>query len=84
MQEALTNIVKHARASRVSVVLTRKADSAVAVIEDDGMGFDEDETRDGGFGLVGMRERVALLDGRLTIETTAGAGTTVAAEVPLR
>ena len=84
VQEALTNIVKHAQASRVSVVLTRKGDSAVAVIEDDGLGFDEDETRDGGFGLVGMRERVALLDGRVTIEASRGSGTSIVAEVPLR
>jgi signal transduction histidine kinase len=84
VQEALTNIVKHAQASRVSVVLTRKGESAVAVIEDDGLGFDPDETRDGGFGLVGMRERVALLDGRLAIEASPGSGTTIAAEVPLR
>jgi signal transduction histidine kinase len=84
VQEALTNIVKHARASRVSVVLTRKGESAVAVIEDDGLGFDPDETRDDGFGLVGMRERVALLDGRIAIEASPGSGTTIAAEVPLR
>jgi two-component system sensor histidine kinase DegS len=63
--------------------LTRKGESAVAVIEDDGLGFDPDETRDDGFGLVGMRERVALLDGRIAIEASPGSGTTIAAEVPL-
>ena|SRR5437763_635281 len=84
VQEALTNIVKHARAGRVSVVLTRKGDTAVAVVEDDGLGFDPESTRDGGYGIVGMRERVALLDGRIAIETRPGGGTTIAAEVPVR
>jgi signal transduction histidine kinase len=84
VQEALTNIVKHARAGRVSVVLMRKGDTAVAVVEDDGLGFEPESTRDGGYGIVGMRERVALLDGRITIETRPGGGTTIAAAVPVR
>jgi signal transduction histidine kinase len=84
VQEALTNIVKHARATRVSVLLTRRDGSVAAVIEDDGQGFDSDNTREGGIGLVGMRERVALLDGRIDLETTVGAGTSIIAEVPLR
>jgi signal transduction histidine kinase len=82
-QEAMTNIVKHARASRVSIVLVRKPQSAAAVIEDDGIGFDPTATRDGGIGLIGMRERVELLDGRLEIESSRGSGTTLVAEVPL-
>ena len=83
VQEALTNIVKHARASRVSVLLARKPSSVTAVIEDDGVGFDSASVRADGLGLVGMRERVALLGGRLAIETTPDAGTTCLAEVPL-
>jgi len=83
VQEALTNIVKHARAERVSVLLTRKGGSVSAVIEDDGGGFDPARTRDGGMGLVGMRERVALVGGRISIESALGAGTTLVAEVPL-
>jgi signal transduction histidine kinase len=55
-----------------------------AVVEDDGQGFDPAKTNDGGFGLVGMRERLALLGGRLEIESSRDAGTTVAAEVPVR
>jgi signal transduction histidine kinase len=82
-QEAMTNIVKHARASRVSILLVRKQKSAAAVIEDDGVGFDPAVTRDGGIGLIGMRERVELLDGRLEVESSHGAGTTLVAEVPL-
>jgi signal transduction histidine kinase len=84
VQESLTNIVKHAQASTVSVVLTRKPAAAVALIEDDGRGFDVDEVREEGFGLVGMRERVGLLDGRIQIESTEGGGTTLVAEVPIR
>ncbi len=81
-QEALTNVVKHAHATRVSIVLTRKDASVTAVIEDDGRGFDPGSTREGGYGLLGMRERVELIGGRLDIEAN-DAGTTVVAEVPV-
>jgi len=84
VQESLTNVVKHARAGSVSVLVTRKSGSVIAVIEDDGRGFDAGAGRDEGLGLVGMEERVALLDGRLQIESSEGAGTTIVAEVPLR
>ncbi len=84
VQESLTNVVKHARAGSVSVLVTRKSGSVVAVIEDDGRGFDTGAGRGEGLGLVGMEERVALLDGRLQIESRQGAGTTIVAEVPLR
>ena len=84
VQEALTNVVKHAGASRVSVLLTRGDTSVTAVVEDDGRGFEAGESSGEGVGLVGMRERVGLLEGRLAIESTEGAGTTLVAEVPLR
>jgi len=84
VQEALTNIVKHADAKRVSVVLTRRDMSVAAVVEDDGCGFDANATREDGLGLTGMRERVGLVGGRLRIESASGSGTTVRAEVPLR
>jgi signal transduction histidine kinase len=83
-QEALTNVVKHARARSVSLVLQRKAGSVAAVIEDDGTGFATDALDDEGLGLVGMRERVGLLHGRLQVESSPGGGTTLAVEVPLR
>jgi signal transduction histidine kinase len=82
VQESLTNVVKHAQAQRVSILLTRTNGTVKAVVEDDGKGFDPGKTA-GGFGLVGMRERLALLGGRLEIESARGAGTTVAAEVPV-
>jgi len=83
VQESLTNVVKHAQATTVSIVLARKADSVSLVVEDDGVGFDPGSPREGGIGLVGMQERVALLGGRLSIESHPGAGTTFQAEVPL-
>jgi signal transduction histidine kinase len=83
VQEAFTNVIKHSRASRVSVLITRKRDSVAAVIEDDGVGFSPELVRDGGLGLVGMRERIALLDGRLTVESEPERGTSLVAEVPV-
>ena len=83
VQESLTNIVKHAHARRVSIALTRMQHSVKAVVEDDGRGFDPENTREAGFGLVGMQERLSLLGGRLHIESRPGAGTTIAADVPL-
>jgi signal transduction histidine kinase len=82
IQEGLTNIVKHATAQRVSILLQRKDTSVVAVIEDDGSGFDVAATRADALGLAGMRERVSLAGGRLQVESTPGAGTTLVAEVP--
>jgi two-component system, chemotaxis family, sensor kinase Cph1 len=83
VQEALTNVAKHAEARSVSVTLTRKDGSVVAVVEDDGRGFDPDAVGPEGLGLVGMRERVALLGGRIQIEATPNSGTTLVAEVPV-
>jgi signal transduction histidine kinase len=83
VQESLTNVVKHARARRVSILLARKAGTVKAVVEDDGQGFDEARQAGDGYGLVGMRERLALLGGRLEVESGRDAGTTIAAEVPV-
>jgi signal transduction histidine kinase len=81
-QEALTNVVKHARARRVSIVLTRRDGSATAVIEDDGRGIgDADDTE--GLGLLGMRERLELINGKLSIESSEETGTAIVAEVPI-
>jgi len=83
VQEALTNIVKHAQARRASVLLVRRAGTVKAVIEDDGDGFRVDEVREDAVGLIGIRERVALHDGRLTVESSPESGTTLVVEVPL-
>jgi signal transduction histidine kinase len=81
VQESLTNVVKHSHANTVSIVLTRKGDAVAVVVEDDGTGFDPGETGDG-VGLLGMRERLALLDGTLEVESGPESGTTLVAEVP--
>jgi signal transduction histidine kinase len=81
IQEAFTNVVKHAGAARVSVLLQRKDSTAIAVVEDDGRGFNPAAVRDDALGLEGMRERLALVGGRLRIESS-GVGTTLVAEVP--
>ena len=84
VQEALTNVVKHARAERVSILLRERDGRVAAVIEDDGRGFSPEAETGEGLGLVGMRERVALVDGRLDVESAAGSGTTIVVDVPLR
>ena len=83
VQESLTNIVKHARAKEVSIVLQRKPESVSVIVEDDGVGFDPGRETGDGIGLLGMRERVGLFGGRVVLESRPGAGTTVVAEVPL-
>jgi signal transduction histidine kinase len=92
VQEALTNVAKHAQAETVSVVLEKRDASVRLIIEDDGRGFDvnsvlgsrrEYKPTDGRLGLYGMRERAALLGGTLTIESTPGMGTTIFVDVPL-
>jgi two-component system sensor kinase len=79
----LTNTFKHAQAGSVSIVVGRTAAAVRAVVEDDGRGFDTAARREG-MGLDGMQERLALLDGRLKIESRPGGGTTLVGEVPLR
>jgi PAS domain S-box-containing protein len=78
-QEALTNIAKHSQARRVDVILERRADSVLLIVEDDGVGFDTEHegTHGYGFGLIGMQERAVLVGATVQIESTAGKGTTV-------
>jgi signal transduction histidine kinase len=80
VQEALSNIAKHARADRVTVAVTLDFDAVRIEITDDGQGFNP-AARAEGFGLVGMRERVALAQGRLDISSTSE-GTVVSARLP--
>jgi PAS domain S-box-containing protein len=88
VQEALTNVMRHAQAQRVVVELQRHEDGLVLRISDDGVGFDPiaRTTRawsTGGLGLLGMRERLYSVGGDLRIESTPGSGTTVEARLPL-
>jgi signal transduction histidine kinase/DNA-binding response OmpR family regulator len=83
VQEALTNVSRHAQASHVDVLLERRGDQVVTIIEDDGIGFDPKQAmRSGRLGLFGMQERVEMLSGTLIIESAVGKGTTVFVEVP--
>jgi len=87
-QEALTNIVRHAHAQRVSLLLERRPGSVSLIVEDDGRGFDVQSTlksagAQGSLGLLGMQERVNLVGGVLEVESSAGAGTTIFVRLPL-
>ncbi|MFI5076775.1 MAG: GAF domain-containing protein, partial [Vicinamibacteria bacterium] len=86
-QEALHNVVKHAQARNVSVLLSRRDHHAMLMIEDDGRGFQPQRPaaphRAAGFGLISMRERAMLVGGELEIDSTPGSGTSIFVRVPL-
>lgn len=85
MQEAMTNISKYAKATVVTVELTNLDDKLVMEISDDGIGFDLNHCgRTDSYGMIGMRERVSLLKGELTITSKVGEGTTVKVEIPYK
>jgi signal transduction histidine kinase len=78
-QEALTNVAKHANATTVNVRLNYGDDRIRLTIDDNGVGASESE---GGFGLLGIRERVQLLNGSVRVTTDAGKGFILEVEVP--
>jgi len=83
LQEALTNILRHAEATRVQVMLRREGDNLLLRVQDNGRGMKLDTPLDGKhFGLLGMRERVRSLSGELLIDSDAGEGTTLTVRVP--
>jgi PAS domain S-box-containing protein len=85
VQEALTNIARHAQATRVCIELERVTDELQLTVMDNGIGFDEASTfREGSFGLAGMRERALMLGGRLAIGCSPGGGGRVSVHLPLR
>jgi signal transduction histidine kinase len=86
VQEALTNVRKHARATKARVEIRREAGRLIAVVSDDGLGFNAAARARGEFpqfGLSTMRERAESINGTLTIDSAPGAGTTVRLELPL-
>ena len=88
VQEGLTNVLKHAKARHVSVILQRSSDQVSVIIEDDGQGFVVEpvpgpSVASRHLGLLGMKERVAMVGGTLTIESSVGEGTTVFVRIPL-
>jgi signal transduction histidine kinase len=84
-QEAITNVVKHARANHISVFIHFGEKNFSLTVTDDGCGFDpaHPPASEGGFGVVGMRERVAELNGKLTINTEPNEGTEIEFSIPL-
>jgi signal transduction histidine kinase len=88
VQEALTNVAKHAQASSCRVYLQRLANTLLVTVEDDGIGFDMTATdridREHRLGLIGIRERVSRLGGRLLLESAPGKGTRLTVELPVR
>lgn len=86
LQEALTNVAKHARASRVTIEINREGHNACLKLEDDGAGFDLESAKQSshaGLGLSGMAERVRLIGGEFHLTSTPGRGTQIRAVVPL-
>jgi len=83
VQEALNNAVAHAEATVVRIEVVEDGDTVTVNVSDDGVGFDPDDRREG-FGMLGMRERVALAGGSLEVASQPGAGTTVRARLPAR
>ncbi|KTB70155.1 ABC transporter substrate-binding protein [Pseudomonas viridiflava ICMP 13104] len=83
LQEALTNVMRHAQAHTVEISLTLQDDTLCMTIADDGQGFVVESGRALSFGLVGMRERVLMLGGRLELDSEVGEGTTLRAYIPM-
>ena len=87
VQEALTNIQRHAQATQVTLNLTQDQSTVRLEMSDNGVGFDPKQSPrhepGSGLGLPGMRERVALVNGRLEIDSTPGKGTRIVVELPL-
>ena len=82
IQEAFTNVIRHADAKAISLLLAVREGRLVVVVDDDGLGFDPRD-RGEGSGLVGMRERARLIGGDLALESVIGRGTTVRLELEL-
>jgi PAS domain S-box-containing protein len=83
IQEALTNIVRHAGAKNIDVILESQSDKTIIIIEDDGVGFDiTNKPTSGHLGLLGMQERAQMISGALQVESSPGCGTTIVLEVP--
>ena len=84
LQEALTNVMRHAQAQTVELTLSVEGQALCLSISDDGQGFVPESGRPTSFGLVGMRERVLMLGGTLSLHSEPGEGTTLSVRVPLR
>lgn len=81
--EALTNIANHARARNVEVNVRMQNQNLLVTIQDDGVGFDASSIPSGHYGILGIKERVRLVNGSFEIQSTRGRGTTLRIEIPL-
>jgi len=89
VQEALTNVRRHAGASRVGLIVEARGEMLRVIVEDDGRGFDAElaarsQSHHSGMGLIGMHERAALFDGSVQIESAPGEGTTIFIRIPIK
>jgi NarL family two-component system sensor histidine kinase YdfH len=83
VSESLTNIARHARASEAAVTLTVKEQTLTLAIQDNGIGFDPQNIPSGHYGILGIRERIRLLNGQLTLDTASGKGTIIIIKIAL-
>lgn len=83
IQEAVQNSCKHAEPNKIIVKLEMNLERITMVIKDDGKGFDLDLKKEGSFGLIGMKERVNMLDGKFSIDSKPGAGTLIMVQIPI-
>jgi two-component system sensor histidine kinase DegS len=83
IQESVTNALKHADANEIIVKMEINKTRVVVIVKDNGKGFDIREKKAESFGIIGMRERVELLEGQLSIDSSIGKGTIVIIQIPL-
>jgi two-component system, NarL family, sensor histidine kinase DegS len=83
IQESVHNAMKHAQAKEIEVTVDLRKNRLIVIVKDDGKGFDLNEVKFQSFGIIGMKERVELLDGEITFDSQVGIGTTVRIEIPV-
>lgn len=84
IQESVQNALKHAEATTITVKVEMGREQVIVMIKDDGKGFDKNEKKQDSFGLIGMKERVELLSGEISIDSKVGVGTIIMINVPIK
>ncbi|MCA1031430.1 sensor histidine kinase [Bacillus timonensis] len=84
VQEAVTNALKHAEASEIQVKIEINKQNVIVIVKDNGNGFDPKDKKENSFGILGMKERVELLEGQITIDSKKGSGTLIMIHVPIK
>ncbi|WP_139692885.1 sensor histidine kinase [Sporolactobacillus terrae] len=84
IQESVQNACAHAKPTQINIRIEYRSDKVLILVTDDGIGFDQSESKEGSYGLIGMRERAELLNGELIIHSKAGKGTKVLIHIPLQ